>query len=72
MQAASAVGLKEIDTEAVAAGWSGGGGSFTFAPQITIQGNADRDTLDAALEEAERRFREWFEQMQRRNARTAY
>jgi len=44
----------------------------SFAPQITIQGNADRGTIDEALEEAERRFKEWFEQMQRRNVRTAY
>lgn len=70
MQAASAVGLKEIDPDAISAGW--GGGNFTFAPQITIQGNADRGTIDEALEEAERRFKEWFEQMQRRNVRTAY
>lgn len=64
-------GLDDIDT---ADGWPGGngGGTFTFAPQITIQGSADRATIDAALEEAEARFRDWWEKMQRRQFRTAY
>lgn len=64
-------GLDDIDPSD---GWpgGGGGGTFTFAPQITIQGNADRATIDAALEEAEARFQRWWEQMQRRQFRTAY
>ena len=49
-----------------------GGGGITFAPQITIQGNADRSVIDEALAEAQARFEAWYLQMQRRNARTAY
>ncbi len=40
---------------------SGGGPSFTFAPNIHIEGNADRAEVDAALSEAERRWEAWLE-----------
>ena len=49
-----------------------GGGGITFAPQIIIQGNADRSVIDEALEEARAQFEAWYLQMQRRQARTAY
>lgn len=49
-----------------------GGGGITFAPQIIIQGNADRSVIDEALEEARAKFEAWYLQMQRRQARTAY
>nr|DAF62908.1 MAG TPA: minor tail protein [Caudovirales sp. ctu3532] len=49
-----------------------GGGSFTFAPNIVIQGNADRDVLDEALRRARDEFEAWYEQMMRRRARMAY
>ena len=50
----------------------GGGGGFTFAPQIIIQGNADRSVIDEALAEAKAQFEAWYLQMQRKQARTAY
>ena len=50
----------------------GGQGSFTFAPNIVIQGNADRAVIDQALAEAKAQFEGWYLQMQRRQARTAY
>lgn len=53
-------------------GNGGGQGNITFAPQITIQGNADRAVIDQALTEAQARFEAWYLQMQRRQARTAY
>lgn len=50
----------------------GGGGDFTFAPQIIIQGNADRSVIDETLAEAKAQFEAWYLQMQRKQARTAY
>ena len=50
----------------------GGQGSFTFAPNIVIQGNADRAVIEEALAEAKAQFETWYNQMQRRQARTAY
>lgn len=50
----------------------GDGGGITYAPQIIIQGNADRDVLEEALRIAQERFEKWYEQMQRRKARVAY
>ena len=47
-------------------------GGIIYAPQIIIQGNADRDVLDEALRIAQERFEKWYEQMQRRKARVAY
>ena len=53
-------------------GTGGGQGSFTFAPNIVIQGNADRAVIEEALAEAKAQFETWYNQMQRRQARTAY
>ena len=53
-------------------GNGGGQGSITFAPNIVIQGNADRAVIDQALAEAKAQFETWYAQMQRRQARTAY
>lgn len=50
----------------------GGQGKITFAPNIIIQGNADRDVINEALERARAEFESWYYQMQRKNARTAY
>ena len=67
-------GLDELDPAEAPTGWrsGGGGGAYTYSPQITIQGNADRSVIDDALADAESRFRSWYEQMQRRQFRTAY
>lgn len=51
---------------------SGNTGGITFAPQIIIQGNGDRDVLEEALRIAQERFERWYEQMQRRKTRVAY
>ena len=49
-----------------------GGGQVVFAPQIVVQGNADRAVLESVLDDAQQRFELWYEQMMRRKARTAY
>ena len=50
----------------------GPGGGFTFAPNIIIQGNADRDVIDEALRQASEQFEAWYEQMVRKRARVSY
>lgn len=54
------------------AGRSSGGASFTFSPNITIEGSADYDTVAAALAEAKAQFEQWFDEKMRRYERTAY
>lgn len=73
----NAVELQEIDTgkpqpEQDGGGTPDGGGQVVFAPQITVQGNADRAVLESVLDDAQQRFELWYEQMMRRKARTAY
>ena len=64
------LGLKEIDAPL---GWGGGGGGqIVFAPQITVQGNADRSVIDEALAKAKAEFEAWYEEMVRRHRRTDY
>lgn len=63
-------GLDEIDTSD---GWPGGGGGV-FSPtiNITIQGNADEETMQRASDELEARLDAWWERKQRQRVRTAY
>ena len=68
LSAADGAELKAIDPGE----GGGGGGSFTFAPNIVIQGNADADVLEEALRRAKEEFEAWYEQMMRKRARTAY
>lgn len=49
-----------------------GGGSFTFAPNITIQGNADYSVMMNAMTDAKEQFEQWFNEMMRKQQRTAY
>lgn len=49
-----------------------GGGSFTFAPNITIQGNADYSVMMNAMTDAKDQFEQWFNEMMRKQQRTAY
>ena len=65
--------LREINTSGSesGAGYSTGV-NITFAPNITIQGNADRAMVEQVLEEQRDKFAEWFMDMQQRAARTAY
>ena len=67
---AAGVQLKEIDAPITRGG--PGGGQIIFAPQINIQGNADRTVIDQALAEAEARFRTWYEEMERQKERKKY
>lgn len=62
------VELQDVDT----GGGDTGGGSFTFAPNIIIQGNADKDVLEETLRRAKEEFEAWYEQMMRKRVRTAY
>ena len=63
-----ALELQQID----ASGAMGDGGNMTFAPQITIQGNADDSTVDNLMAQMQSMFEEWYEQRQRQQFRTAY
>jgi TP901 family phage tail tape measure protein len=49
-----------------------GGGSFTFSPKITIQGNADYNVMMNAMTDAKDQFEQWFNEMMRKQQRTAY
>lgn len=76
-QGNNTVELQEIDTgkpqpEQGGSGAPDGGGQVVFAPQIVVQGNADRAVLESVLDDAQQRFELWYEQMMRRKARTAY
>lgn len=75
-QGNNAVELQEIDTvkpqPEQGGGNPDGGGQVVFAPQIVVQGNADRAVLESVLDDAQQRFELWYEQMMRRKARTAY
>lgn len=71
-KAGELLGVRPVELANIPAEGGLGGGGITFAPQITIQGNADRSVIDEALAEAQARFEAWYLQMQRRNARTAY
>ena len=49
-----------------------GGSSFTFSPNITIQGNADYNVMMNAMTDAKDQFEQWFNEMMRKQQRTAY
>lgn len=49
-----------------------GGGNFTFSPKITIQGNADYNVMMNAMTDAKDQFEQWFNEMMRKQQRTAY
>lgn len=84
VQAASVAGAGSLTTDRVEAADIGGGspahggttavggGSFTFAPNITIQGNADYNVMMNAMTDAKEQFEQWFNEMMRKQQRTAY
>ena len=84
VQAASVAGAGSLTTERVEVADIGGGspapggttsvggGSFTFAPNITIQGNADYNVMMTAMTDAKDQFEQWFNEMMRKQQRTAY
>lgn len=48
------------------------GGNITFAPQITINGNADQSVVDNMVDQMRTMFEQWYEQKERMKYRTAY
>lgn len=84
VQAASVAGAGSLTTDSVEVADIGGGspapggttaaggGSFTFSPNITIQGNADYSVMMNAMTDAKDQFEQWFNEMMRKQQRTAY
>lgn len=84
VQAASVAGAGSLKTDSVEVADIGGsshapggtttvgGGSFTFSPNITIQGNADYSVMMNAMKDAKEQFEQWFNEMMRKQQRTAY
>lgn len=84
VQAASVAGAGSLTTDRVEVADIGGGspapggttavggGSFTFAPNITVQGNADYNVMMTAMTDAKVKFEQWFNEMMRKQQRTAY
>lgn len=84
VQAASVAGAGSLTTDRVEVADIGGGspapggttavggGSFTFSPKITIQGNADYNVMMNAMTDAKEQFEQWFNEMMRKQQRTAY
>ena len=84
VQAASVAGAGSLTTDRVEVADIGGGspapggtaavggGSFTFSPNITIQGNADYSVMMTAMTNAKDQFEQWFNEMMRKQQRTAY
>lgn len=46
--------------------------NITFAPHIEIHGNASDDVIDYAISEMKEQFMSWYQQMKRKEKRTAY
>lgn len=84
VQAASVAGAGSLTTDRVEVADIGGGspapggttavggGSFTFSPNITIQGNADYSVMMNAMTDAKDQFEQWFNEMMHKQQRTAY
>lgn len=84
VQAASVAGAGTLTTDRVEVADIGGsspapggtttvgGGRFTFSPNITIQGNADYNVMMNAMTDAKEQFEQWFNEMMRKQQRTAY
>jgi TP901 family phage tail tape measure protein len=84
VQAASVAGAGSLTTDRVEVADIGGsspapggtttvgGGRFTFSPNITIQGNADYNVMMNAMTDAKDQFEQWFNEMMRKQQRTAY
>lgn len=84
VQAASVAGAGSLTTDRVEVADIGGGSpapggttavsgsSFTFSPNITIQGNADYSVMMSAMTDAKDQFEQWFNEMMRKQQRTAY
>ena len=62
--------LKEIEHSAF--GNRSGSENITFAPHIEIHGNASDEVIDRAIAEMKEQFILWYQQMKRKEERTAY
>ncbi len=72
-QAGELLGVKPIELKEISTGGSWTDQSnITFAPQITIQGNADDSTVDRLMAQMRTMFEDWYEQRQKQQFRTAY
>ena len=63
---------KELQLEDVGESYNYTGGTVTFSPQITINGNADDGVMDRAIAKMQSEFETWYRQMVRREQRTRY
>ena len=50
---------------------SAGGGQYVFAPQITVQGNADTNQLQDVLQSQFEQFKQWAEDLERERGRVS-
>jgi len=71
MLGAGGVSLRQADFGA-SAGGSGSGESITFAPVITITGNADKGTMEQATQEMFAQFKRFYSQLKREEARKSF
>lgn len=72
-RAGELLGVKPIELKEISTGGSWTDQSnITFAPQITIQGNADDSTVDRLMAQMRTMFEDWYEQRQKQQFRTAY
>ena len=47
-------------------------GQYVFSPNITVNGNADRDSIDSIVKEIRALFEIWLAEIEKRNRRIAY
>lgn len=69
-QAGKKLGAPDLKT--IGGGGGGTGGGITFAPQIIIQGNADKNEVAEAMREAYEQFKEFMNRYERDRRRVAY
>ena len=66
------VGERELATIDAPESYGGEAATYTFAPQIIVQGNADSETVENLKEQMRELFEELMEQHERRQRRLAY
>lgn len=75
MKAGKLLGIDDLNNKHELKTFDAGGKSgnnIVFAPNITVQGNADQGTVDYMVDELKAMFEQWYEQRQRMEYRTAY
>ena len=66
------VGERELASIDAPESYGGEAATYTFAPQIIVQGNADSETVENLKEQMRELFEEFMEQHERRQRRLAY